>query len=212
MIIQLPSVLGAAHDRRRTGRRQGYRRRASGRRLQTGRIALEDKSSVREWVAPGARVLELGCGCGVAGCYVAARDRASSSRPCACLPGSSGGLVPEHRRLCSSGATSTPPRRLPAFRQTVASPDADSTVVARGPRHNARRPARRGGGARRAGPVPRRVRLVPRRARTGRLRARRARRRRRGEGVLYEVLKRRLGLAQVGVCNQSRGGEGGNVA
>ena len=37
-------------------------------------LLLEDKSSVREWVAPGARVLELGCGCGVAGCAVAARD------------------------------------------------------------------------------------------------------------------------------------------
>ena len=36
-------------------------------------LLLEDKSSVREWVAPGARVLELGCGCGVAGCAVAAR-------------------------------------------------------------------------------------------------------------------------------------------
>ena len=37
-------------------------------------LLLEDKSSVREWVAPGARVLELGCGCGTAGCAVAARD------------------------------------------------------------------------------------------------------------------------------------------
>ncbi|CAH0364229.1 unnamed protein product [Pelagomonas calceolata] len=40
-------------------------------------LLLEDKSSVREWVAPGARVLELGCGCGVAGCAVAARDPAA---------------------------------------------------------------------------------------------------------------------------------------
>ena len=37
-------------------------------------LLLEDKSSVCEWVSPGARVLELGCGCGVAGCAVAARD------------------------------------------------------------------------------------------------------------------------------------------
>ena len=37
-------------------------------------LLLEDKSSVREWFMPGARVLELGCGCGVAGCAVAARD------------------------------------------------------------------------------------------------------------------------------------------
>ena len=37
-------------------------------------LLLEDKHAVREWFAPGARVLELGCGCGVAGCAVAARD------------------------------------------------------------------------------------------------------------------------------------------
>ena len=37
-------------------------------------LLLEDKHSVREWFAPGARVLELGAGCGVAGCAVAARD------------------------------------------------------------------------------------------------------------------------------------------
>ena len=37
-------------------------------------LLLEDKHAVREWFPPGARVLELGCGCGVAGCAVAARD------------------------------------------------------------------------------------------------------------------------------------------
>ena len=37
-------------------------------------LLLEDKHAVREWFAPGARVLELGCGCGTAGCAVAARD------------------------------------------------------------------------------------------------------------------------------------------
>ena len=37
-------------------------------------LLLEDKHAVREWFAPGARVLELGAGCGVAGCAVAARD------------------------------------------------------------------------------------------------------------------------------------------
>ena len=37
-------------------------------------LLLEDKHAVREWFAPGVRVLELGCGCGVAGCAVAARD------------------------------------------------------------------------------------------------------------------------------------------
>ena len=37
-------------------------------------LLLEDKHSVREWFPPGARVLELGAGCGVAGCAVAARD------------------------------------------------------------------------------------------------------------------------------------------
>jgi len=39
-----------------------------------GLLLLEDKHAVREWFAPGARVLELGCGCGVAGCAVTARD------------------------------------------------------------------------------------------------------------------------------------------
>ena len=37
-------------------------------------LLLEDKHAVREWFPPAARVLELGCGCGVAGCAVAARD------------------------------------------------------------------------------------------------------------------------------------------
>ena len=37
-------------------------------------LLLEDKHAVREWFPPSARVLELGCGCGVAGCAVAARD------------------------------------------------------------------------------------------------------------------------------------------
>ena len=37
-------------------------------------LLLEDKHAVREGFAPGARVLELGCGCGVGGCAVAARD------------------------------------------------------------------------------------------------------------------------------------------
>ena len=37
-------------------------------------LLLEDKHAVREWFAPGARVLELGTGCGVGGCAVAARD------------------------------------------------------------------------------------------------------------------------------------------
>ena len=37
-------------------------------------LLLEDKHAVREWFPPGARVLELGCGCGVGGCAVAARD------------------------------------------------------------------------------------------------------------------------------------------
>ena len=37
-------------------------------------LLLEDKHAVREWFAPGARTLELGAGCGVAGCAVAARD------------------------------------------------------------------------------------------------------------------------------------------
>ena len=37
-------------------------------------LLLEDKHAVREWFAQGARVLELGCGCGVAGCAVAASD------------------------------------------------------------------------------------------------------------------------------------------
>ena len=37
-------------------------------------LMLEDKHAVRDWFPPGARVLELGCGCGVAGCAVAARD------------------------------------------------------------------------------------------------------------------------------------------
>ena len=37
-------------------------------------LLLEDKHGIREWFTPGARVLELGCGCGVAGCAVAARD------------------------------------------------------------------------------------------------------------------------------------------
>ena len=37
-------------------------------------LLLLEESSVREWFMPGARVLELGCGCGVAGCAVAARD------------------------------------------------------------------------------------------------------------------------------------------
>ena len=40
-------------------------------------LLLEDKHAVREWFPPGARVLELGCGCGVAGCAVAARDPAA---------------------------------------------------------------------------------------------------------------------------------------
>ena len=37
-------------------------------------LLLEDKHAVREWFPPGVRVLELGCGCGIAGCAVAARD------------------------------------------------------------------------------------------------------------------------------------------
>ena len=37
-------------------------------------LLLEDKHAVREWFPPGVRVLELGCGCGVGGCAVAARD------------------------------------------------------------------------------------------------------------------------------------------
>ena len=37
-------------------------------------LLLEDKHAVREWFAPGARLLELGAGCGVGGCAVAARD------------------------------------------------------------------------------------------------------------------------------------------
>ena len=37
-------------------------------------LLLEDKHAVRDWFPPGARVLELGAGCGVAGCAVAARD------------------------------------------------------------------------------------------------------------------------------------------
>ena len=37
-------------------------------------LLLEDKHAVREWFPPGARVIELGAGCGVAGCAVAARD------------------------------------------------------------------------------------------------------------------------------------------
>ena len=37
-------------------------------------LLLETKHVVSEWFPPGARVLELGCGCGVAGCAVAARD------------------------------------------------------------------------------------------------------------------------------------------
>ena len=37
-------------------------------------LLLEDKHAVRQWFAPSARVLELGCGCGVGGCAVAARD------------------------------------------------------------------------------------------------------------------------------------------
>ena len=37
-------------------------------------LLLENKHAVHEWFPPGARVLELGCGCGVAGCAVAARD------------------------------------------------------------------------------------------------------------------------------------------
>ena len=37
-------------------------------------LLLEDKHAVREWFASGASVLELGCGCGIAGCAVAARD------------------------------------------------------------------------------------------------------------------------------------------
>ena len=40
-------------------------------------LLLENKHAVREWFPPGARVLELGCGCGVAGCAVAARDPAA---------------------------------------------------------------------------------------------------------------------------------------
>ena len=37
-------------------------------------LLLEDKHAAREWFASGASVLELGCGCGIAGCAVAARD------------------------------------------------------------------------------------------------------------------------------------------
>ena len=37
-------------------------------------LLLETKHVVSEWFAPGARVLEVGAGCGVAGCAVAARD------------------------------------------------------------------------------------------------------------------------------------------
>ena len=37
-------------------------------------LLLEDKHALREWFAPGARVLEVGAGCGVGGCAVAARD------------------------------------------------------------------------------------------------------------------------------------------
>ena len=37
-------------------------------------LLLEDKHAVREWFARGGRVLELGAGCGVGGCAVAARD------------------------------------------------------------------------------------------------------------------------------------------
>ena len=37
-------------------------------------LLLEDKHAVHEWFPPGVRVLELGCGCGVGGCAVAARD------------------------------------------------------------------------------------------------------------------------------------------
>ena len=40
-------------------------------------LLLLEESSVRELFMPGARVLELGCGCGVAGCAVAARDPAA---------------------------------------------------------------------------------------------------------------------------------------
>ena len=37
-------------------------------------LLLEDKHAVHDWFPPAARVLELGCGCGSAGCAVAARD------------------------------------------------------------------------------------------------------------------------------------------
>ena len=44
-------------------------------------LLLEDKHSVREWFPPGARVLELGAGCGVAVGELRARAHPVEKRP-----------------------------------------------------------------------------------------------------------------------------------
>ena len=83
-------------------------------------LLLEDKHAVREWFPPGARVLELGCGCGVAGCAVAARDPAAhvlfTDSSTACLDTAARNAArfgADARRRCSAGATSTRPRGSP---------------------------------------------------------------------------------------------------
>ena len=68
--LELETTTGEPHDEEDTSGRAAW---TAGCKL-AELLLLEDKHAVREWFAPGARVLELGCGCGVAGCAVAARD------------------------------------------------------------------------------------------------------------------------------------------
>ena len=68
--LELETTTGEPHDEEDTSGRAAW---TAGCKL-AELLLLEDKHSVREWFPPGARVLELGAGCGVAGCAVAARD------------------------------------------------------------------------------------------------------------------------------------------
>ena len=68
--LELETTTGEPHDEEDTTGRAAW---TAGCKL-AELLLLEDKHAVREWFAPGARVLELGAGCGVAGCAVAARD------------------------------------------------------------------------------------------------------------------------------------------
>ncbi len=71
--LELETTTGEPHDEEDTSGRAAW---TAGCKL-AELLLLEDKYAVRDWFPPGARVLELGCGCGVAGCAVAARDPAA---------------------------------------------------------------------------------------------------------------------------------------